>query len=271
MRKTILAAAALAAALALTLCACGWQRPARQAGATTAYDLTEQQAPLPATEAAASKKSAVPAAAAVRGATAATTKATTTAITTTATTQPQTATQQIAATIQPVPTTATTKSITTIPATTVPPTTLPPFRGAEIVLAGPGRGIDESLHRDPHAVYAIDMGGRRFDFQPRAYSPGGAFAVDVYLDNRDGSYAKLDTFTSTAPNAGVYSIVLVTPDSAVTLDDRQNLTLITNVYRFELSTGGARYSVRYLATHAPYALTAYYGLDGAGRFSRFTF
>jgi len=255
----ITASAALAAALALLLGACGWQRPSQPAGATTAYDATEQRAPFSATGAAASRKAAATSAPA----------ADSTAPTTTApAAQPQ-ATQP----------TTTTQLSTTTQTTTAQTAAAPaqPFGGAELVLATPGQVIDESLHRSPHAVYAADLGGYRFAFQPRAYNPGGSFDIDVYLYNRDGSYSRVDTLTSAAQNAGVYSIVLVTPNSAVGKDERQNITLISNVYRFEISTAQARYSVRYVANHAPYALTAYYALDaerlraGAVKFSKFSF
>ena len=251
MRKRVLSMAAPALVLALTLCACGRPQGPQQAMTTTAADPTAQQA-------AASQKPAVTSdvtldvVLATEPTTTATAAATTTASTATSTTRTLTATTA---------TTSTTTATTQL------------FGGAEIVLATPSRGIDESLGKNPHAVYAIDMGGRRFLFQPQAFDAAVGFAVDVWLDNRGGSYTKLDTFANSAQSAGTYSIVLVTPGSKVTKDERQGLTLVSDVYRFELSTGNSgRYSVCRLDTHTPYALTAYYALDaGSGGFSRVTF
>jgi len=255
MRKLI--AAALAATLALSLCACGRRLPFQRADpATAAVGRTERQEP-PATVAPASRKAAA-SAPVIDG------SATTAPASTPAPTKPAVTTEPVAATQAA----ATTQAITT----TAVPTTLPrPFGGAEIVLGGPNRSLDEELSKNPHTVYALDMNGRRFDFQPRAYT-GGSFAVDVYLDNRDGSFTKLDTFTCANPGVdGKYSIVLVTPASTVTRDERQKLTLVENVYRFELSPAAERYAVRMQASHAPYPATVYYALDmnRAGGFVRF--
>lgn len=233
MRKVI--AAALTATLALLLCACG-----RAAGPVTTPETTTTPEATTAAETTAIPETSI-------------------TPTTPAATRPLTKTQAAAATQAPATTAATTTATTLARA----------FGGAETVLGGPGRGIAEDLRKSPHTVYAVDMGGRRFGFQPRAYSPGAGFAVDVYLDNRDGSHTKIDTFTCASPGVdGKLSIVLVTPDSTVTKDERQNLTLVENVYRFELSPPDGRYSVRLLESHAPYALTAYYALDGV-RFVKF--
>ena len=254
MRK-IMAAAALTAALALLLCACGG--PSQPMGSTTADGLTEQQAP------AASKKAAVPAAAGT---------GTTAAATTAATTQPQTTTAAQTTTAQATTTTAVTTAatqpVTAAPVISVARTvtvTMPaertqPFVGVKIVLAGPGRWIDENINKEPHTVYAIDLGGRRFCFQPRAYSPGGSFAIDVYRDNFDGTYTWVDALESGVNNGGNYSIVLLTPDSAVTRD-AQGLIGISNVHRFEYSVPNTRYCVFPHADHTASALTAYYALD----------
>jgi len=265
MRKITIAIAALAAALALLLCACGWpgQRPPQSGETTAAYEETTGQQRTQA-----SRKATVPAGG----------SADTAAAAPAATTQRQTTAAQAATTTRPATTTV--PPTTTQPTTTAtaPPTSAPQvFGGAAIVLATPGGAIDESLDASPRTVYALDMGGYRFHFQPRAYSPGGGLIIDVYLDNRNGSYTRVDTLSNAVQYAGTYSIALATSATAVIKDPLQDLTLLTNVYRFDLSPQSGRYTARHIELHAPYPLTAYYALDrsklGAGvfKFNKITY
>jgi len=260
--------AALAAALVLLLCACG--RPSQPGGPTTAADLAP-----------ASKKAAVSpwdgidpddpfADPTADGPT--TAQATTQAQQQT-TTLAQTSTTALPATTVYVVTAAQiaagSQAEATTRAVTMPPDPPPPFVNTKIVQGGPGRWIDESLHKSPHTVYAIDFGSVRFAFQPRPYSPGGAFVLDVYRDNLDGTYAPREALDSGVNNAGRYSIVLVGPDSTIGKDN-QGRIFISNVYRFEYSEVDTRYSVFLLGTHETHELTAYYRFDPATlRFNKF--
>jgi len=257
MRRIIAAALALAVVPAL-LCACG--RTGQFAEPTAA---TGQ--PWPVTTAAASKKAAVPAAAdAASEPTTTAAKPTTTAKPATTAATATTITNAGAITVNSaiISTTAPAAPTTmpTVPTTvsTAAPGPTMAFGGATIVQAVPGRGIAESLSKVPRTVYAFDMAGQRFLFQPRSYSADGGFVVDVYLE-KYGGYAWVDRLASGVLSGGRHTIVLLAPDSEVTAD--QGGKLLEDVHRFELSVADMWYTASIVAAHRPSVLTSYYALD----------